>query len=262
MAKILTNTQSAHEHYLTMQYDETDFPRLGTLSITGATTLTTALESSPPTAGANHYLVACVSSITALSTATTITMGAAGSVTIPKYAPLDSIWRFDNAGSFDITIPGSPTFTVTGGTAGTLIEVFVIDMTAANWLDLGQNFNEGVSFTRGLTAAPVARGWSATDHQKRIRSMNNWTIRQMYCSNLEGVANLRGRIIRVKDEVHTDGSAVIKEIFFNVKVQVQNATSEFGGGGGDTMVDVVNAVGYFGRQYCLTLDATSLTATA
>ena len=262
MPKILTNTQSAHEHYLTMQYDETDFPRVGTLSITGTTTLTTALESSIPTAGANHYLVACVSSITALATDMVITMGAAGSVTIPKYAPLDSIHRFSLTGSFDITIPGSPTFTVTGGTAGALIELFVIDVTAASWLDLGQNFNEGVSFTRGLTAAPVARGWSATDHQKRIRSMNNWTIRQMYCSQFEGVANLRGRIIRVKDEVHTDGSAIVKEINFVVKVQVQNATSEFGGGGGDTMVDVVNAVGYFGRMYTLTLDTLSITATA
>ena len=260
MAKILTQITTAHEHYLTMQYSSAAaFGKYSTLSVTGAATLTSVVESPAITAGAGKVVLAVVSSITPITTAMTVTIGLIPAV-IPKFAPLDSAWVFEaTPGGARTVVAGAAT--IAGGVAGVLIEIWVVDDTSANWLPLGENFNEGVTFARGLIASPVARGWSATDHQKRVRSTNTWNIRQMYCSQMEGVANLRGLSIAIKDEVRTDGSATIKEVCYVMNAQVQNAAAEMGAGGGDLSADMVTASGYFSRMFCVTLDATALTAT-
>lgn len=260
MGKILTQIQTAHEHYVSMQYSATAIEKYATLSILTATTLSSVVEGTPPTAGAGKAVLAVVSSITPIAADMTLTIGAIPAV-VRKYAPLDSAWVFEATpgGTRTVTLGA---VTVTGGTIGALIEIWVVDDTASNWLEMGQNFNEGITFTRGLTSAPVGRGWSATDHQKRIRSSNSWSMNQLYCSQMEGVANLRGQTIQIKDEVHTDGSAVIKEVNYVINAQVQTAAAEIGAGGGDVMGTTINASGFFSRMLTVTNDLTAQTATA
>ena len=108
---------------------------------------------------------------------------------------------------------------------------------------------------------PVARGWNATDHAARVRSVNHMAIKQLYSSMLEGVANLRGKTILIMDQVKPDGGSVIKETHYVVSATCENAALSIGGGGGAAMVDSVDLTGYFAKMYTWTQDATALATT-
>lgn len=266
MANILTNTTSALEHYLEYKNSSDDFKRILTAKVTGATAVTSenvlSFSDAASLYGTGNKLFVCVSSITDIATPITVTLKDAsttsGTATVIAHAGIDTIYPITNADSFTIAAPaGVISISVTGGTANVKLEL--ISIPDATWLKLGENFNESVAFQPGAMTAPVPRGWNATDHSKRIRVNNSWSVKQLYCSMAEGVAHLRGKTILLKDEIKTDG-VTTKEIKYVVGCQVQNAAVEVGGGGGEAGVDSVTAGGYFTRQYTWTLDAKSLTA--
>lgn len=190
------------------------------------------------------------------------TGAALGTATVIAHSPIDAIFPVKTSGDLWTVAPGYGfTVDLANATAGTVINLIMLNDDPAVWFDLGLNYNEGVSFSDGAMSAPVARGWNMTDHAKRIPTGNQWSISQLYCSQMEGIANLRGKTIMIKDEVHTDGSAIIKETNYYTKVTVQNVDVGIGGGGGGAAADAVHASGYYARAYCWTLDATALTAT-
>ena len=178
-----------------------------------------------------------------------VTFGAAvmgtGICTIDAHAGVDAIYPFFSgaANNFDIVntwVASSVVYTVVSGTANVALIILSVDDT--NWLDLGQNFNEGVAFTKGVMATPVARGWNATDHSVRVRSTNQFSIRQLYSSMLEGIAHLRGKTILIKDSVQPDGGSVAKEIHYITGAQFENASISIGGGGGGAEVATAKPV--------------------
>ena len=182
--------------------------------------------------------------------------------TVEAHAGIDAIFPMTTSAvnGYDVTAPtGSVVFGVANGVANVAMLVISIDDTL--WLNLGENFSEGVQFTKGVMATPVARGWNATDHSVRVRSTCQFSIKQLYSSMLEGIANLRGKTILIKDEVRPDGGSVPKETHFVTGAQFENAALEIGGGGGNAGVDAVTGSGYFRRMYTWTQDSTILGAT-
>lgn len=182
--------------------------------------------------------------------------------TIEAHAGIDAIFPFvtNAANGFDVVVGtwGSIVYGVAFGTANVALIVVSVDDT--NWLDLGQNFNEGVQFTKGVMTTPVARGWNATDHSVRVRVTNQFSIRQLYCSMLEGISHLRGKTIMIQDQVRPDGGSLPKEIHFITGAQFENAAMEVGGGGGGAGVDSVTGSGSFRRMYTWTVDGSILQA--
>ena len=351
MPQILTSTTALLEHYLSYKNSAADFPRLGTLTVTGATaaTATDVLGGVAAGAlmGANKLVCAAVSSISDIASAMTLilTNSASAKNTCVGYVPVTAGGSgyasdaavtatggtgsgfagtavVDAAGAITsviITNPGNYTvaptsFSCSGGTGATFgaavmgfgvarvsahagidvcfpflgsggtnaitamvssetltivvkdgsanvkIELISIDESTSNpWLNMGENFNEGLTFNDGVMTAPVARGYNATDHSKRIRVNNSWSIRQMYCSANEGIANLRGKTIMIKDRILTDG-VTLKETRYVVGCQVYNAAPEVGGGGGEAQVDSISAGGSYTRSYRIVWNSTSLTA--
>jgi hypothetical protein len=196
---------------------------------------------------------------------TGVTFGAAvmgiAVATIEAHAGVDAAFPFISGASngFDIVntwAAGSVAYAVVNGTAN--VAILVVSLDDSNWLSLGENFNEGVSFTKGVMSTPVARGWNATDHSVRVRSTNQFSIRQLYSSMLEGIAHLRGKTILIKDEVRPDGGSLAKEIHYITGAQFENAAMEVGGGGGGAGVDSVTGSGYFRRMYTWTCDSSIL----
>jgi len=184
-----------------------------------------------------------------------------GTVTVPTGAPMDTIIPFALAGSIATAAPYGFTVNITGAQSGTNFSIFALDNTASLWYDMGMNYAEGLDFADGPIASPVARGWSNTDHSKRIPTTNNWHVNQLYCSQYEGIASLRGKTFMIQDQVHTDGGATIKEITYVLKATVENSSRNIGGGGGNHNADSVNCTGYYMRKLVYTLDATAITAT-
>ena len=142
-----------------------------------------------------------------------------GVAVVKGHAGIDAIFPFTAgfmSGTYLLPTPAGSglTFSVANGSANVGIDVMVVNDT--NWSDLGQNWNEGLSFTKGVMTTPVARGWNATDHAARVRSVNHMAIKQLYSSMLEGVANLRGKTILIMDQVKPDGGSVIKETHYVV----------------------------------------------
>jgi len=183
--------------------------------------------------------------------------------TIKAHAGVDAAFPFISAAAngFDIVntwAAGSVAYVVVNGTPN--VALLVVSLDDSNWLSLGENFNESVSFTKGVMATPVARGWNATDHSVRVRSTNQFSVRQLYSSMLEGIANLRGKTILIKDEVRPDGGSLPKEIHYITGAQFENAALEVGGGGGGAGVDSVAGSGYFRRMYTWTCDPSILSA--
>lgn len=269
MAKILTNVTAMHEHYLSCSYSVVDFTRFATMNITASGTVTgqtlTNVPATLPTFGANTKIFAHVDSITDIASNMTITVKQAaaviGTATVVAHAPIDAIFPVQNAGAWTVAPATGFTVDLATATAGVVINLIVLDDDPTKWFDLGLNYQEGVSFEDGAMSAPVARGWNSTDHAKRIPTGNQWSISQLYCSQFEGVANLRGKTVMIKDEIKTDGSATIKETTWVTKATVQNAGVAIGGGGGGAAADSVHASGYYARSYTWTADATALTAT-
>ena len=188
----------------------------------------------------------------------TLVLGVA-SATVEAHSGIDAIYPFVTGATngFDITAPtGSIVYGVGNGTANVALVVLSVDDTT--WSDLGQNFNEGVQFTKGVMATPVSRGWNATDHSVRVRATCQFSIRQLYSSMLEGIANLRGKTILIKDEVRPDGGSLAKETHYITGCQFENCALEVGGGGGNGGVDSVTGSGYFRRMYTWTLDSNIL----
>lgn len=269
MSAILTNANTFLSHYLSYKPVATDFVQVAQVSITGTVTCNTPTVLLPAALVApfavGSKIFACVDSITDIATDMVITMkdGATtlGTATIEAHSGIDGIYPFTTTGSsYVITAPAaSPTFTVTAGTAQ--VSIVIISILDSSWADLGQNFNEGVQFTKGVMATPVARGWNATDHSVRVRATNQFSIRQLYSSMLEGIAHLRGKTICIKDEVRPDGGSTVKETHFLTGVQFENCSLEVGGGGGNAGVDGVTGSGYFRRMYTWTQDATALAGT-
>lgn len=269
MAQILTPVNTMLEHYLSMKYTAADFPRLlDRVDVTGATTVSStvasganALVTSQNWQTGSKKLFLTVDSVTDIATdmvvtlkdgATTIATG-----TILAHAGIDAIFQMTVAAAF--TASPALTVTITGGTAGVVFSIMMID--DSSWKDLGQNFSESVNFQDGVLGVPVARGWDATSFQKRVRSGNQFSLRQLYCSQFEGVANLKGKTILIKDEVRVDGSATIKETSYYVACSVVGVGVGIGSGGQE-QADTVDASGYYKRGYTWTQDATSLTAMA
>ena len=181
--------------------------------------------------------------------------------TLDSHAGIDAIYPFNSGAvnGFDIVnvwAANSVLYSVFNGTPNVALQILAVNDT--NWLDLGQNFNEGVTFTKGVMAAPVARGWVATDHSVRVRATNQFSIKQLYSSMLEGIGILRGKQILIKDECHPDGGANFKELHYITCAQVENAALEIGAGGGNAGTDSITASGYFKRQYTWTADPTIL----
>lgn len=269
MAQILTPVNTMLEHYLSMKYIATDFPRImSRVDVTGATTVSAtpdanaqALCASQNWSTGTKKLFLTVDGVTDPATnmevtlkdgTTTIATG-----TILAHAGIDSIFPMTVTAAF--TANPTLTVTVTGGTPGVVFSIMMID--DAGWKSLGENFNEGINFQDGAIAMPVARGWDATAFQKRIRSGNSFSIRSLYCSQFEGIANLRGKTILIKDEVRVDGSATIKETSYYVGCCFSTLSMNIGGGGQE-QADMIEGSGYYRRGYTLTSDATALTAMA
>ncbi len=272
MGKILQNASTMHEHYCSFKYNAEDFPRVGSFAPTAVTTTTNITSgfvaasgiatagNTSPAVGKKLFVV--VNSVTDNATAMTVTYTCSTNAfvgTLPPHAPIDCIVELVKA-STALPLDCTGVLTVTGATVGCSYELMVIDDAA--WSDLGQNFNETVSFAKGVMLQPIPRGWDATAFSKRVRVTNNFSLKQMYSSQFEGVSSLRGKTICIKDEVKEDGSANVREVLYAVQCAVQSASIEIGAGGGETMVDQVQASGYFKRLYTLTLDTTSLGATA
>jgi hypothetical protein len=187
---------------------------------------------------------------------------ALGTATVVAHSPIDAIFPVKTSGDLFTVAPGYGfTVDLATATAGVVLNLLMLDDSPAKWFDMGLNYNEGLTFEDGAMIAPVARGWNMTDHAKRVPNGNQWSLSQLYCSQFEGVANLRGKTIMIKDEVKTDGSSIVKETAYITKATVQNAAQAIGGGGGGAAADAVHANGYYARSYTWTLDATSLTAT-
>lgn len=267
MSAIVSNTTTFLSHYLSYKNVSSDFPKLANVAVTGATTLSASNVASvgvaTPLMGAGKKLFVVVDSITDIATDLTLVMKdggtTLGTAVIKAHSGIDMIYPIMNASSFDITAPAtSLSFTVTGGSAN--VALFVISIDDSAWLNLGENFNEGVQFTKGVMSTPVARGWNATDHAVRVRTTCQFSIRQLYCSMLEGIAHLRGKTVLIKDEVRPDGGSVAKEIHFITGAQFENASLEIGGGGGNAGVDSVTGSGYFRRMYTWLCDASVLAA--
>lgn len=190
------------------------------------------------------------------------TATALGSASIVAHAPIDAAFPVMTSGGAWTVAPGYGfTVDLTNAAPGVVVKLFCLDDTSALWFDMGLNYNEGVSFEDGVMAAPVARGWSLTDHAKRVPASNSWSVSQLYCSQMEGIANLRGKTIMIKDEIRTDGGSTVKETTWVFKATVQNVAIAIGGGGGGAAADAVNASGYYSRAVTYTADATAMTAT-
>ena len=187
-----------------------------------------------------------------------------GVAVVKGHSGIDAIFPFTAGFQSGVYVLGTPagtglTFSVTNGSPAVGIDVMLVSDTA--WLSLGQNWNEGLSFTKGVMTTPIARGWNATDHAARVRSVNHMSIKQLYSSMLEGVAHLRGKTILIMDQVYPDGGSVIKETHYVVSATCENAALTIGGGGGAAMVDSVDLSGYFSHMYTWTQDATALATT-
>lgn len=270
MAKILTPSTTMLEHYLKLQYTALDFDRIcDRVDVTGAATATTTVAAVlTPFVSVNFStgtksVYAVVSGVTDQATDTLLTLKdgvtTLGTCTVLAHAGIDSLHKFVMTAPFTAT--PVVTVTLTGGTAGVFYEILIIDNDPVAWLDMGQNFNEGVTFQDGPLGMPVARGWVAAAFQKRVRNQNTWSVRQMYSSIHEGVANLRGKTIRVRDDVRTDGGSLIKETHYVIAAQVLGVPVAIGSGGQE-QADVVDASGYYARRYNINFDALSMTAMA
>ena len=273
MAKILTPITTLLEHYLSLKYIQSDFPRvIDRLDITGATTLNTTISStqvalntllgSKNLSSGNVKMFLSNDAVTDPATDCVVTLkdGATtiGTATILAHSGIDTAVQFVCTNPFTAT--PALTVTITGGTAGCTFSIWILDDTVA-WMDLGQNFNESISFQDGVIAVPVPRGWNATAFQKRTRSGNSMNLKQLYASNLEGVSNLKGKTILIKDEIHTDGGATIKEVNYYVACSVVSVSNSIGTSGQE-QADMVDATGYYMRGYTVTNDATAQTAMA
>ena len=185
---------------------------------------------------------------------------ALGTSNVITGAPVDSIFPVQNAGAWTVYPGYGYTVNLTTAQPGVTLTLWALDETASLWFDLGMNYQDGLSMDDGMMTSPVARGWNATDHAKRIPTANSFHINQLYCSQFEGVANLRGKTLMIKDEIHTDGGATVKETQWILKATVQNVNTAIGGGGGNHAADAVNCTGYYSRSLTATWDQASLTA--
>lgn len=269
MAHILTNVTAQHEHYLTGSFSVTDFVKVGTLALTatGAVTGQTIsnLAATLPTFGANTKLFVQVDSLTDIPAALKVTLknstASIGEADVVPHAPINALFPIQNAGSWAVAPTAGFTVDITGAAPGVVLNILMLDDDASKWFDLGLNYNEGLSWQDGALTAPVARGWNLTDHAKRIPTGNQWSIAQLYCSQFEGIAGLSGKSLMIKDEIHTDGGATIKETIYLTKASVQDVARAIGGGGGQAGADAVHASGYYAKSYTHTADAIALTAT-
>jgi hypothetical protein len=270
MAKILTPVNTMLEHYLSMKYLATDFPRLlDRVDVTGAATVNSTILStqtalntligSQNLSSGSKKLFLTVDGVTDPATDIAVTLKDGSTTiatgTILAHSGIDAIFPMTVSAAFTAT--PALTVTITGGTAGVVFSIMLVD--DSSWMDLGQNFSESISFQDGALGMPVARGWDATAFQKRVRTGNSFSLRQLYCSQFEGIANLRGKTILIKDEVRVDGSATIKETSYYVACSVTGVSQAIGAGGQE-QADMVDAGGFYKRGYIWTADATAVTA--
>lgn len=133
-----------------------------------------------------------------------VTENAAAIDGIPLGAPIFTAEEAAEAPSTDIT-----TFSATPSVAGDAVDIVCLGDPANDVLIC---YDQGFSFSPGLSSRPIPRKFNPADHYVRQRPENSLSLTDLFVSNWDGLQAIKGKTVSIIVKISPDGSGSYSEI--------------------------------------------------